>query len=192
MMLNANLDIPMRGERTYIHSTDLLHSLDLLVKTRLSSEAWVRRLVLRKPAIRQIEAHFEFQESAFGSFVLSDGRDVLDGWLVETDRNMNVRRIAFDEERIAGSAIVTPGRAALLSAVAGYSSFEQAIVLLKILAAQVGTGHWVFTMLDLDLPFREGRPLECLLLQNILGRSIIAGLQQDNETVGRAQLVQKR
>lgn len=182
----------MRGARSYIHSTDMFHSLDLLAKTRLSPEAWVRRLVLRKPAFRQIEARFEFQEFAFGSFALSDGRDVLDGWLVENDHNMNLRRIAFDEERVADSAIMTPGRAALSSAVAGYTGFEQAIVLLKMLAAQVSTGHWVFTMLDLVIPFRESRPLECLLLQNIFGRSIIAGLQQDGVTVGRAQLVQKR
>ena len=44
-------------------------------------------------------------------------------------------------------------------------------------------------MLELANPFQEQLPLELILLQNILGRGLIAEVRQNGRNIGRTQLI---
>jgi len=184
----TTLDIPLRGMRDYVHSTDLHAALERLAKTQISPDAWLSKLVLRKPAYHQVDSYFTPQDVAFGTFELrSEGRQIA-GWLVESQCEIT-RRISFDEAPVREAATICAGRVFLPAPIGGYSSFEQAIVLLKLLCTQIRYGKWLFTAIDMGCRFQEQLPLELALRQKILDRGIVAELQQDQRTIGRAQMV---
>lgn len=181
------LDTPFRGERDYIHSTDLVAALDGL-GGRFSRQMYLKNIELRRPAHRQVEAHFEQRPDAFGSFALDDGKQIARGWLVESCSPI-ARRIPFDESAIAQAAINEPMRVSLSAPVAGYSGFEQMIVLFKLLCAQSRTGKWVFTAMTLTRPLEAEEPMILHQSQKVLGRLIVAELHQADCLVGRMQMV---
>ena len=187
----TTLDIPLRGRRDYVHSTDLFAALGRLAEAQLSSEAWLRKLVLRKAAFHQVEAHFTAKDSAFGTFELRNRDQTTAGWLVESDRSIE-RRIAFDEAPVRDAAIAQLGRVSLSTPIKGYTSFEQMIVLLKLLGAQLHAGAWLLTAIDLSTRFHEHLPLEVVLQQTILNRGADVQLCQNRQSIGRTQIVLSR
>ncbi len=182
------LDIPLRGAREYVQASDLFAALESLAKARFSAGAHLRKLALRKLFFHEIETHFEESDAATGTFEICEGQTVASGWLVETGRNIQ-RRIPYDETPVVNAAIVHPGRVLLREPVDGYTCCDQMLVLSKILGAQIRAGAWLFTMLELTNPFQEQLPLELILLQNILGRGLIAEVRQYGRAIGRTQLV---
>jgi hypothetical protein len=182
------LDIPLRDARDYVHSTDLFAALGRLAEARLSPDAWLRKLALRGAAFHQVEAHFSPHDYAFGTFEFEDQGRTTAGWLVESKRDIGCR-ISFDEAPVCDAATLLPGRISLSAPVGGYTSFEQAIVLFKLLCMQFRVGEWRFTAIDLASRFREDLPLELVLQQTILGRSVIAELRQNQQSIGRVQMV---
>jgi len=190
----VTLDVPFRGQRDYVHSTDLYASLEKLAernRVSKSSQAYVKRLTLRKKAHRQVSAYFLPHSDAFGTFSLSMAGQKVEGWLVETCVPIT-RQVAFDESGIALKAVVEPGRAFLREAVKGFSSFEQAIVLLKVLCAQHDIGPWLFTNIALDRPLVEDALLGVSRMQTVLDRLIDARLFQNGQESGRLQMVLAR
>jgi hypothetical protein len=187
----TTLDIPLRGGRDYVHSTDLFAALGRLAQEKLSPDAWLCKMVLRKPAVRQVEAHFAPHDSAFGTFELRSEGDVTAGWLVETKRDIE-RRISFDETPICSAAVARAGCVFLSAPVDGYTSFEQAIVLFKLLCKQIRAGEWRFTAIDLANRLRENLALELVLQQTILGRGVDAALRQNQQSIGRVQMILPR
>ena len=169
-----------------MHSTDLFAALsELGEKFRL--RPFLKNLVLRRLAHRQVEAHFEPRSDAFGTFALAGAGQVIQGWLVES-RNPITRRVAFDESAIAEAIIAEPGRVFLSAHVAGYSGFEQMIVLFKTLCLQSHAGAWFFTTLELTEPLRDDAPIALHQSQKILNRLIVADLHQMGRPIGRVQM----
>jgi hypothetical protein len=181
------LDVPFRGNRDYVHSTDLFEALENHSRA-LSPGSYLKNLILRHPARRQVRAQFTPQRDAFGTFELALPHRVLPGWLME-DRSPIMRRVAFDEAAIAREAIVEPGRAFLSAPVNGYSGFEQMIVLLKMLCAQIHPGPWLFASVALDRSLTGQTSIEVRRSQTVLGRMIDARLHQGGRETGRAQMV---
>jgi hypothetical protein len=181
------LNIPFRGRRDYVHSTDLFAALDALAGT-FSPGAYPQSLVLRRQARCQVEAHFSPHPAAFGTFVLASPRHTAQGWLVERGSPIT-RRIAFDETVISSEAVAEPGHVFLPAPVAGYSAFEQMIVLFKMLCAQSRAGAWLFTTLELERPLRDGAALGLTRTQMVLNRLVDADLDQDGQPAGRARMV---
>ena len=182
------LDVPLRGARDYVHSSDLFAVLDGLAKIHLSPDAHLQSLVLRRMAFHQVIAHFAPHADAFGTFSLCLGQDVTEGWLVE-GRDAIARRVAFDETPIERAAVSRTGRVLLPAPVAGYTSFEQMIVLFKILCAQLRRGHWLLTQMNLIAPFKDHLPRELATVQTVLGQLMKAELRQGRGSIGQAQMV---
>src|ERR1700742_4916817 len=120
------LDIPFRGERDYVHSTDLFAALDGLASTFLGQDTYLKSLTMRRGAHRQAVAQFRPDANAFGHFVVAAPGWPVEGWLVEGSAPIT-RRIAFDEDAIARHAISEQGRVLLPHSLSGSHPFEQLI-----------------------------------------------------------------
>jgi hypothetical protein len=110
------------------------------------------------------------------------------GWLVESGHAIE-RRVPYDETPVVKAAVVAPGRAFLAAPIHGYTALDQAIILLKLLGAQLNAGKCLVAKLDLSRPFREHLPVELHLLETILARSQIIAISQNLEAVARIQSV---
>lgn len=181
-----NLDIPLRGERDYVQSSDLFASLESSAKRELSPLAYVRKLILRRMSHHAVEAHFVRPRSALGTFELRDREYVTAGWLAETPGTIACRKL-YDETPVIRAAAVHAGRAQLSSPVPGYTAFDQIIILSKIIGAQIAAGTWVFSRVDLDEPLREDLSIDLALSQVVLSRCQIIEISQASRIVGRAQ-----
>ena len=182
------LDIPFRGGRDYVQSSDLFAALEKVAKGCFTEHAYPQKLELRKLASHKVEASFAPHRAAFGTFAIRSGQTVMPGWLIETNRAIE-RRVVYDEAPVANAAVVQPGRVFLTTPILGYTALDQAIILLKILGAQLKVGRCLVAKLDLVRPFLEHLPVELNLLQTILGRSQIVAISQNLEAVGRIQNV---
>jgi hypothetical protein len=183
------LDIPFRGERDYVHSTDLFAALDELAGSFLGPNAYLKTLCLRRRAHHQVAVRFRPEPDAFGTFVFAAPEWTVEGWLVE-DQAPITRRITFDEAAIARQAVSAQGRVFLQSPVKGYGSFEQLIVLFKMLCAQSHPGTWLFTSIALDRPLSKQAVLSVSRSQLVLSRMVEALLYQNDLPAGRMQMVQ--
>jgi hypothetical protein len=181
------LDIPFRGGRDHVHSTDLFSALDKLAGSILGPGAFLKSLTLRRRAHRQVAVRFQPDPDSFGAFTFA-ASGCVEGWLVE-DPAPITRRIAFDEEAIARQAICAQGRVFLRSPVPGYNSFEQLIVLFKMLCAQSHPGRWLFTSIVLDRPLSEQTVLAVSRTQLVLNRMVEAVPYQNDVPAGRMQMV---
>jgi hypothetical protein len=181
-------DIPFRGGRDFVHSTDLFAALDGLAGKFLAPRAHLKNLTLRRQAHRQVAAHFLPHPDTFGSFALALPHQTLEGWLVESPAPIT-RHIAFDEVEISRAAVSEPGRVFLPAPVKGYSGFEQMIVLFKMLCAQSHPGAWLFTGIDLNRNLGREARLAVSRTQTVLNRLVDARLDQDGEMVGRVRMV---
>lgn len=182
------MDVPFRGDRNYVHSTDLFAALDDLAGSYLGPSAYLTALTLRRRAYHQVAACFCPASDAFGTFLLATPGAALEGWLVE-DPIPITRRVAFDEATIMRQAVSEPGRVSLHSPVEDYSTFEQLIVLFKMLCAQSHPGAWLFTSIILDHPLSSHAALAVSRTQIVLGRMVEATLFQNNLPAGRMQMV---
>jgi hypothetical protein len=182
------LDIPLRGARDYIHSTDLFAALNTLAGSFLGEGAYLKSLTLRRQAHRQVAAWFRPDANAFGHFVFAAPDQTVEGWLMEESAPVT-RRIAFDEAAIARQAVCEPGRVSLPGPVAGSAAFEQLIVLFKLLCAQSHPGKWLFTSIALDRPLCEQAAPAVSRTQLVLNRMVEALLYQDGLPAGRMQMV---
>jgi hypothetical protein len=185
---NIALDIPFRGDRNYVQSSDLFATLEKFAKDCLSEHAYPQKLELRRMALHKVEASLVSSPLAFGTFEIRNGQAVTMGWLIET-RHAIERRIPYDEAPVANAAIVEPGRVFLKAPIQGYTALDQVVILVKILGAQLKVGRCLVAKLDLSRPFREHMPVELNLLQTLLGRSQIIAISQNLEAVARIQTV---
>lgn len=183
------LDIPFRGARDYVHSTDLFAALDELSGSFLGPDAYLKSLTLRRRACRSVAARFCPDPDAFGTFTFAASQWVVEGWLTEDPAPIN-RRIVFDEAAIAQQAVCGQGRVLLQSPVTGFDPFEQLIVLFKMLCAQSHPGPWLFTSIALNQPLSRQAALSVNRTQLVLGRMVEAVLSQNGLPAGRMQMVQ--
>jgi hypothetical protein len=184
----TELDIPFRGDRNYVQFSDMFAALEQFARDRFSEHARLQKLELRRIASHKVEASRFSSPSAVGTFEIRNGRAVTMGWLVETGHAIE-RRIPYDEAPVIEAAIVEPGRAFLKAPIRGYTALDQAVILLKILGAQLNAGKCVVAKLDLSRSFREHLPVELNLLETILARSQIIAISQNLEAVARIQSV---
>ena len=182
------LDIPYRGNRNYVQSSDLFAALERIARDRLSKDSYPQKLELRRLASCKVQASLAAHPSAFGTFEIRSGPAVTMGWLIETGQIIE-RRIPYDEAPVANVALVEPGRAFLAAPVHGYTALDQAVILVKILGAQLKVGRCFVAKLTCSKPFCEHQPVELNLLQTILGRSQIIAISQNLEPVARIQTV---
>jgi len=177
-----------KGNRTYVHSTDLLASLEAEAGRRLGAGAWVCHLTIRRPMTREVEAWFEPPADAFGAFLLQGPSGALRGWLTESIRPIT-RRVPYDEDALLASVRFEGDAAVLPGAVAGFTRFEQMVTLWKALATRQVPGPWTLAQVDLDGPLPPAGPLEVQYPRTIDGRLKLGVLSLAGSVLGTCRAI---
>jgi hypothetical protein len=177
-----------KGGRTYVHSTDLLASLESEAGRRLGAGAWVRHLTIRRQVTREVEAWFEPRADAFGAFLLQGPSGTLRGWLTESIRPIT-RRVPYDEDALLASVRFEGDAALLPGAAVGFTRFEQMVTLWKALATRQVPGPWTLAQVDLDGPLPPAGPLEVQYPRTIDGRLKLGVLSRAGLVLGTCRAI---
>jgi hypothetical protein len=178
----AILWAPYRENRNYIHSADLYHALTDFAQDRLTPEAYLESLVLRREAVRQVRASFQPGPQSLGTFAFRTGEAQVRGWLLETEAQV-FERVRYDESRAAAAAVCGRGSARFTEPVPGYTAFEQVIVLMKAASGQV-IHEARLCQINLRRPLLEKTPLTLNLRQRIMQRFLDFEILQAGQVIG--------
>jgi hypothetical protein len=182
------LDLPFKGSRDYLHSTDIYPALMELVREHIGSDAWVDALCLRRPFRNWVLASFENSVSATGSFRVRNQSVTIAGSLYETETPVTRGR-PFDTSVVAASAEIESGSAKIVHPTPGVTPLEAFVVLMKRLASEVNAGQWWFCQMNLDAPLSDQYPLQVRITRNIGNNFLIYELSQANSPIGSARIM---
>jgi hypothetical protein len=180
------LDLPFKGDRDYLHSTDIFPALMELVRGRFGPQAQVESLTLRRPLRHGIQVLFEPTAVSSGSFRVRHHSECCYGWLVETDRPVT-RRTPLDLPVVSAVAVSGQGSARILQPLQGSEALDVVVGLMKLVACQVDPRHWWLSQLNLDAPLTESFPIEVRILQNLGGQFLVLEILQASMTIGSAR-----
>ena len=172
-----------RGNRDYLHSTDLYPALTEYAQKQFSPKAFIQCLTIRQTVSHQVRVDLNRPDEAFGSFRVRYGTSEAKGWLIETDTPIS-SRIPFDETTAMNEAIGGQGFATFNYLLPQYSEIELVIVLAKIIASQESTEHWWMSRIDLRCPLRRISPLACRLKRKVSNRYLTFDIHQAWEVIG--------
>jgi len=175
--------LPFRGNRNYLHSTDLYPALTKYAQQQFSKSAYVESLMIRRAVSHQVRVDLDKPESAFGSFRICDGTERSKGWLVETDEPVRTR-IPFDETAAVQTAVNGIRFARLEELLPPYSTFELLLLLTKMVAHQESRCHWWLCQMEFFSPLREIVPLESKLKRKISNRYLLMEIYQAGQLIG--------
>jgi hypothetical protein len=178
-------ELPFRGNRNYLHSTDLYPALNVFAQTHFSPSAFVESLTLRRVVRHQIRVDLDEPEGAFGSFCIRDGTQRTKAWLAETDEPVH-RRAPFDEAVAIHAMVCGPGFARFEKLLPPYSIFELVLMLTKIIAQQENPGHWWICQIDFISPLREIAPIEGRLKGKVANCYCSIEIYQSGQFIGSA------
>jgi len=187
----APFSLPFRGARHYLHSSDIFPALNRLAQERFSPAAFVESLVLRRQATHQVQACFARTPGSIGDFRIRHSSQQIFGWLVETTTPVAVR-VPFDEETAMRAANSGPGFACFRVPVPGYTAFEQLVLLMKVVAPQVGRHAWQFARIDLRAPLSESEAVAFRISETVAGRFFIGDISQAERLIGSAVFMAAR
>lgn len=173
--------LPYRGDRTYIHSADIFRALADLAAARFACDAYVKSLVLRRQAVRQIRAAFEAAPQMIGTFSLCTRGARIPGWLVQSDEAVQ-SRVPYDESPALAAAVGGVGFARFAAPVPGYTAFEQLLVLLKVAS---GLDSAWLCQADFDRPLLDTKPLAVRLRRTAM-RFLAFEVMDEDHVMGTA------
>jgi len=177
------LDLPFKGAREYLHSTDIVPALTELARNLYGPQAWVESLILRRPFRHAIQVSFEPAEGYSGSFRVRYEGESISGWLVETDSPV-ARRVPYDSSPISAAAVCGPDFARLVDSMPGFAPLDVVVSLVKIVGAQRTSRPWWLCQLNLDTPFTERFPIEVRVLHWRGGRFAVFDVLQADARIG--------
>jgi hypothetical protein len=186
MLDGSMLDLPFKGSRDYLHSTDILPALNELAHARCGAQAHVDSLTLRRPFTHAIRTSFESSAGASGSFRIRRGDECISGWLHETESPVT-GRVSFDTSRLLAATISGQGFAKILEPQPGYSALEVVVTLMKAVSAQVNRRPWWVCQLNFDHPLTEVFPVEARIQHNLIGRFLVYEIVQAGMVIGSAR-----
>ena len=177
-----DLCLPYRSRRNYIHSADIFQSLMDVARARFSCDTYVESLVLRRQATHQIRLSFEATPNPIGAFALRAGKERVRGWIAETEADV-CARVPYDESRAAAAVVGGPGFAQFVEPVAGYTAFEQLIILLKVTSGE--PDGWL-GQANLRGPLLDSSPVAVRLRHRAMGRFFAFEILQHGQVIGDA------
>lgn len=180
----VELCLPYRKDRDYIHSADIYQALTNVALERFAADAYIESLILRRQAERQIRVSFQAEPHMIGTFGIRVGGEQVRGWLVETEAEVRTR-VPYDESRAAAAVIGGPGFARFTEPVAGYTAFEQLLVLMKVAGGQGGRDAWL-GRISLRAPLLDTKPLAVRLRLRALQRFFNFEILQEEHLIGEA------
>jgi hypothetical protein len=186
MRENLILDLPFKGSREYLHSTDIIPALTEVAHERFGPQAWVDSLTIRRPFRRAIQVSFEPVEVSSGSFRIRNSSQYIRGWLLETDQPVT-RRVPYDTTPLSAAAVSGSGYARILEALPGFTVLDVLVSLMKVVSAQVDRRHWWVCQLNLDAPLAEIFPVEVRIRNNLAGKFLVSDILQSGTVIGSAR-----
>lgn len=182
--VTADLCLPYRKDRNYIHSADIFQALTNLAEDRFASDAYVQSLVLRRQASRQIKVCFQAEPQMIGTFAIRVGAEQIHGWLVETDAEV-LLRVPYDESWATAAVVGGAGFASFAEPVAGYTAFEQLLVLMKAASGHGERDAWL-CRINMRRPLLNTKPLAVGLRLRAMQKFFSFEIFQEEKLVGEA------
>jgi hypothetical protein len=181
------LDIPFKGRRTYLHSTDIYPALMEMAHAEFGPQSFIDSLTLRRPFSTSIRATFEPQARTNGSFRVRHSSGYSEGCLLETETAI-ARRNPRDLPAVSDLVVSGPGFARIEEPPPGYANLDVAVSLMKYLADKVEQRHWWLCQLNFDSPLTD-YPLEVRVHQNLCGTCIVFHVVQRNTVIGSGRFM---
>lgn len=178
-------ELPFRGNRNYLHSTDLYPALAEFVRRQFSPTAFIENLTIRRLASKQVRVNLDGPAGAFGSFRIRQGKERIKGWLSETDKPVRTR-VQFDEVPAMEAVVSGPGFVRFENLLQPYTAIELLFALTKVIAVRESSEHWWICQMDFISPLRELAPLECRLKDRLSNRYLSAEIYQAGQRIGSA------
>jgi hypothetical protein len=182
------LDLPFRGSRNYLHSTDIYPALMELIRAEFGVNAYVDSLTLRSPFACGIQVTFEAPSVSSGSFRVRCNSECTFAWLVETQRPITLRNPS-DLPSVTNCAISGPGFALVSEPPPRQAPLDILVSLMKLVSSQVSEGHWWLCQISLDTPLIAVYPLEVRIHRNLGGRCLVFNIMQQNQFIGSARFM---
>lgn len=182
------LDLSFKGERTYLHGTDMVDALAMLAPglTDIS-------LRIQKIAEQPVAAVLTSADNSGNGEVVATVRGIRDGGKVSIAlaENRNAPppgRYAYNEDEVVGNASIDiDGQTAEMRWNDRYSSIEQIVTLNKALLTrcfQAAGVHWYFSRLDVTR-FPPVFAKMSLAVTQALGTSLVrSGIDIDGQPLG--------
>lgn len=183
-LVTVELCLPYRKNRNYIHSADIYQALTNVAHERFAADAYIESLILRRQAARQIRVSFQAGPQMIGTFGIRTGGGQSRGWLMETEAEV-LTRVPYDECWAAAAVDGGPGFARFTEPVAGYTAFEQLLVLMKVAGGQGGRDAWL-GKIRLHAPLLDTKPLAVRLRMRALQRFFNFEILQEEHLIGEA------
>ncbi len=188
MRENLILELPFKGARDYLHSTDILPALMELAYDQFGPQTWVSSLTIRRPFRSGIQVTFELPEVSSGSFRVRHGCENIPGWLLETGKPVT-RRIPYDTSPLSAAAVSGSGYARILEPLPGFRVLDVLVGLMKLVSAQVNRRQWWLCQLNLDAPLAEIFPVEVRIRNNMGGKFLVYDILQSGAVIGSARVM---
>lgn len=173
------LELPFRGERSYLHGTDLYQAMVAALGSGLPAgpvSITFHHLLKHQPDLvcsKESLLHLREDPAFRGEARFGSGSSVLNGALMESDRPVTGRK-ACNEGEVASAAIVDEAaKTATLIEPATGCLIEQIVFLNKHLHLKMLphlSPKWLFARLELLKPLAEESPRELVItLKQVLG-----------------------
>jgi len=157
--MTESLAISFRGDRTYLHGTDLYSAVHSAFLRELEAEA-LTDIRFKIPQFYRRPVVLEITPGIHGSAVLqcSANAQVWSGHLHDDPSAPAPQRVAFDEDAIM-QAMRVSGRTAEFTSEGRWTAIERIVFLGKFLNIHLdppaAEKQWVFTQLELDRSLRN-------------------------------------
>ena len=119
-----------------------------------------------------------------GTFGVRVGAEQIRGWRVEADTEV-LLRVPYDESWATAAVAGGAGFARFTEPVAGYTAFEQLLVLMKAAGGQEGRDAWL-CKINMRGPLLNSRPLAVGLRLRAMQKFFNFEIFQDEKLIGEA------
>lgn len=180
------LELPYKGNRQYLHGTDIFNAVVALTKPRHAVSFRFHRVMRHPIELVPVDILAKVGRDSAGCYVLSELDETRKIWLFRDAPARKVtRRVPYDEADVVADAahrvdgIESPGPSP-------YSFIERSVALNKAMLMKRGdtAGGWLFTQLDLTRVPAEPRSIE-LRLTGFLGTKMAkSAIVCDGDPIG--------
>ena len=196
-MTRILMELPFRGQRTYLHGTDLYNAVTSVLVDQFPHLRGGRvavnfhTLLQKQPDLLVGAGDLDAERARVeyrGEFVIGDGEQAGRALILESNREVT-RRILCPEDRLMEKAQVDPATRRASMEPADATPIENLVALTKKLHLTVLpelSRKWLFVRLMLARPLPAERPRHMeVRLQGVMGdRMTRCGVWFDNELVG--------
>lgn len=199
-MTEFQLDLPLRGGRSYVHGTDIVQQIMEWIKSENTREPrYLSGISFFSSTGNQLLATFDtsnFAGKATGSFLISSEvtSNKIEGYLIDTGVPAT-SKLPYDEEDILKFTEFSPsGSTALVRFHSGYLPIQGIVAATKTicLAASPTGGKWLFGSLALNKPLPSSiRSLNLALEKIVMDRLAVVALDIDDIPIGTIRFIKE-